>query len=156
MIGLYGTILHPKDRIRFKELSELERERGTERLATLEDKMNAPAPDDNNDDNGKRSSSGKTSSVRAFKLIGGLGKAPLAIKTTTDKQIQEEGPINPYKTYTEQSYIMNAGVPSGTGLMLWRPRDRVSTEGRYRSGDLTLVNNSFFSELTFFLSFFSL
>lgn len=97
--------------------------------------MNAPAPDDNNDDNGKRSSSGKTSSVRAFKLIGGLGKAPLAIKTTTDKQIQEEGPINPYKTYTEQSYIMNAGVPSGTGLMLWRPRDRVSTEGRYRSGD---------------------
>lgn len=136
MLGLYGTILHPKDRIRFKELSELERERGTERLATLEDKMNAPAPDDNNDDNnnGKRSSSGKTS-VRAFKLIGGLGKAPLAIKTTTDKQIQEEGPINPYKTYTEQSYIMNAGVPSGTGLMLWRPRDRVSSEGRYRSGD---------------------
>ena len=142
MLGLYGTILHAKDRVRLKELSELERERGTERLATLEEKMNAPAPDDvntNNNNSNDRKTTSSSSNIRAFKLIGGLGKAPLAIKTTSDKQIQEDGPINPYKTYTEQSYIMNAGVPSGTGLMLWRPRDRVSSEGRYRSGDETKI-----------------
>ena len=134
--------------MRLKELSELERERGTERLATLEEMMNAAAPDDDDDIRGRSTSSrgdgnkkinksnsnNKKGGIRAFKLVGGLGKAPLAIKTTTDKQIQEDGPINPYRTYAEQSHVINAGVPSGTGLMLWRPRDRVSKTGRYRSG----------------------
>lgn len=65
-----------------------------------------------------------------------LAKPPRAIKTREGRVDEENNPIPlaPYGSYAEESHVVNAGVPAGAGLMLWRPRYRVSREGRYRAG----------------------
>jgi len=43
-------------------------------------------------------------------------------------------PQNPYKSWNEETNVMNTGVPAGAGLMLWQSRDRATELGRYRVG----------------------
>jgi hypothetical protein len=43
-------------------------------------------------------------------------------------------PANPYNSWDQETQILNAGVASGAGLMLWRPRTLATGDGRYRVG----------------------
>lgn len=61
----------------------------------------------------------------------------IAIKTTSSID-----PMNPFKSNEEETMIMNAGIPSGTGLMLWRPRNNVAKDGRYRTGIIKGSSNT--------------
>jgi hypothetical protein len=56
-------------------------------------------------------------------------KGTKAIKTRTD---EEKLPNNPYGSWHEETKVMNTGVAAGAGLMLWQPRDRVTSNRRYR------------------------
>ena len=64
-------------------------------------------------------------------------KGPMAIKTQTKYEARDGMtglPVTPFKSYAESMHVMNNGVPAGAGLMLWRPKETVSTTGRYRVG----------------------
>lgn len=54
-------------------------------------------------------------------------KGPRQLKTEPSKQ-----PLKPFKSYEEETMVMNNGVPAGSGLMLWRPRDILTAQGKYR------------------------
>jgi hypothetical protein len=56
-------------------------------------------------------------------------KGTKAIKTRTD---EETLPNNPYGSWHEETKVMNTGVAAGAGLMLWQPRDRITSNHRYR------------------------
>jgi len=63
-------------------------------------------------------------------------KGPSAIKTHTiyeERNGMNQLPVNPYKSWEEETRVMNNGVPSGAGLLLWRPREKVTSRGRFRA-----------------------
>ena len=78
-----------------------------------------------------------TDSVTTERRVQHLVPAPRGIKTHT-KYESRDGltylPISPFKSAQESMHVMNSGVPAGTGLMLWRPRQKVTPTGRYRAG----------------------
>ena len=56
-------------------------------------------------------------------------KGPKAIKTRDSQEA-----VAPYGSWDEETKVMNTGVASGSGLMLWQPRDVATATGRYRAG----------------------
>jgi hypothetical protein len=77
-------------------------------------------------------------------------KGPMAIKTQT-KYESRDGltglPVSPFKSYEEGCRVMNAGVPAGAGMMLWRPKETITETGRYRVGNHS-KNNKKWNEVS--------
>ncbi|KAJ1417562.1 hypothetical protein B484DRAFT_148252 [Ochromonadaceae sp. CCMP2298] len=134
-VSLYGSVLnsHDQERLGSTQIRELEVERGGQRHRHMAI--------------GKDLDLGWTKPALVFD--GPLGQPPLAIKTKEHLDEQNKPtPVKLYKTYTEQTDIMNSGIASGAGLMLWRPRNLVA-EGRAgqsrASGKGPTVKNPFVS-----------
>jgi hypothetical protein len=68
-----------------------------------------------------------TSSVEKDRGEGGIDNIG---ETSHDNRL----PPNPYNSWDQETQILNAGVASGAGLMLWRPRTLATGDGRYRVG----------------------
>jgi len=124
---LYGSVYSTADKERFQHLAVMEIERGEQRFGlesphTPHHRLTLSRPYEG-------TSPGKM-------RLTELAKPPRAIKTREGRVDEENNPIPvaPYGSYAEESNVINAGVPAGAGLMLWRPRYRVSKEGRYRAG----------------------
>jgi hypothetical protein len=72
----------------------------------------------------------------------GATASSYGMEVLLDPLTNQELPAAPYGSYEAQSAVQSSGVPAGAGLMLWRPRYRVSNEGRYRAGQaLTRLRN---------------
>ncbi len=124
--SLYGSVYSSADKERFQHLSAMEVERGEVRFGLeppTHHRLTLSRPYEGG-------SPGKAPPLTE------LTKPPRAIKTREGRASDgtEALPAAPYDTYAEASHVQNAGVPAGSGLMLWRPRYRVSREGRYRAG----------------------
>ena len=127
--ALYGSVYSAADKERFQHLAAMEIERGEHRFG-----IQSPATAAHHKLSLSRPYEGN-SPGKPMKLTE-LAKPPMAIKTREGRVDEKNTPIPvaPYSNYAEESHVLNAGVPAGSGLMLWRPRYRVSREGRYRAG----------------------
>lgn len=127
-ISLYGSVYTDADKERFQHLGAMEIARAEQRYGI--------EPTTSGGFSRSHARAGSNSPDSRLPKLGTLTKPPIAIKTkpgAVDEQNQPM-PMNPYPSYEEQSRIQNTGVPAGAGYMLWRPRYRVSREGRYRAG----------------------
>jgi hypothetical protein len=134
---LFGSVYTEADKERFQNLSALEVERGEERHGIPRAQH---SPHHIGFSRPYEGSPGKT--LKLAPLPGSqanlapLARPPIAIKTKPGKRDANNNPIpeSPYKSYEEECKVQNTGVPAGAGYMLWRPRYRVSKDGRYRAG----------------------
>lgn len=124
--SLYGSVYSAADKERFQHLAAMEIERGEQRFG-IESPPHHKLPLGRPYEGYSPGKSGK---------LAELVKPPIAIKTREGRVDENNTPIPlaPYSNFQEESHVINAGVPAGSGLMLWRPRYRVSREGRYRAG----------------------
>lgn len=132
-ISLYGSVYSETDKERFQHLGAMEIARGEQRHGI-----------EHVTSGGSTGSPHRISMSRPFEAaspdkfpkLAALTKAPIAIKTKMGPvdEFNNPMPVNPYPTFEEQCRIQSTGVPAGAGYMLWRPRYRVSREGRYRAG----------------------
>jgi hypothetical protein len=134
---LFGSVYTEADKERFQNLSALEIERAEERLGI----QRAPvSPHHMGFSRPYEGSPGKTVKLAPLPALQAplapLAQPPMAIKTKPGKRDANNNPIpeSPYKSYEEECAVQNTGVPAGAGYMLWRPRYRVSKDGRYRAG----------------------
>ena len=79
----------------------------------------------------------KEKAPRAIKTRSGA----LATTTTTidlfNTELPEANhpdglPASPFKTFNEKTKVYTNGIPSSAGLRLWRPRHKVTKDGRYK------------------------
>ena len=124
---LYGSVYTAEDKERFQHLSAMEVERAEQRYGI---DRQSPSPHHISFSRPYEGSPGK------FPLLAPLTQPPRAIKTKSGKRDELDNPMpeSPYMSYEEECRVQNTGVPAGAGMMLWRPRYRVSNDGRYRAG----------------------
>ena len=67
-------------------------------------------------------------------------KGPVAIKTKNSDDEAGKVPKSPYKSYSEQSGVWNSGVPAGVGWVMYKPKSKVTKDGRYRVGIASKLN----------------
>jgi hypothetical protein len=76
-------------------------------------------------------------------------KPPVALKTKEERENGEgleRFPSSPFKTFAEKSKVMNTGIPAGAGMMLWRPKHKITKDGRYRVGMASSLNDKLYSD----------
>jgi hypothetical protein len=124
---LYGSVYTDADKERFQNMRVLEVERGEQRHGLEHPPMSAHHIE--------LSRPYETSPDRLPQLAQ-LTKPPRGIKTKPSKLDEFGNPLpeSPFKSHEEECKVQNTGVPAGAGYMLWRPRYRVSKDGRYRAG----------------------
>lgn len=56
-------------------------------------------------------------------------------------------PTSPYKSFNEKSMIFNNGIAAGAGLSLWRPRHKVTKDGRYKVGIASKLRDAGYQDM---------
>lgn len=71
---------------------------------------------------------------RAIKTRGGaLATTVDLFNTKLPEANHPDGlPPSPFKTFNEKTMVYTNGIPSSAGLRLWRPRHKVTKDGRYK------------------------
>ncbi len=135
-LPLYGSVLSATDVERFDQLTSIEIDfyRNSFGLA-------AKSPPGTHKLNAMSDSLASSSRTNLMSKGGGdrsgLVQPPRGLKSR-NKYESQEGlvylPVSPFKTFEERTQVKNCGVPSGSGLVLWRARQKVTPTGRYRAG----------------------